>query len=660
MAQPKLPPLRPFNGDKIPQELKDQQRWAPWKAVWNDKRGKYDKIPCYPNGMGISTAKPERWHSYETALQAYEGNPKHFAGIGYLMTGPHGIVGIDLDHCVHGNEIAPWAQELIESVATYTELSPSGTGLRMFTHGAIDVDWTNHETGIEVYAGHEPRFLTVTGSRLKVSVAEITQAPDVIAAISSKYAPDRKAKATVVSLTIPEQLDDLSLPDLASLELPYKVRDFLSEGKDDGDRSGLVHASGIALYTLGLTDDQVFSLLANNPFVMEVALDHRRQDHDRAIMYLWVEHCQKAKPKATSRVATADDFDDVSAASAGLADNKPATKPMRFAFQQAATYLMRKPIVWAIKKVLPLAEIGVIYGESGAGKSFFALDLVMSIVTGQPWRGHKVKQGNVAYICAEGAGGFAIRVRAYGEHHGLLLSELPLHILGDAPNFLEKADIKDLVAALRALGKIDVVVVDTLAQVTAGANENSGEDMGRALSHCKAIHKAIGAMVILVAHAGKDSSKGIRGWSGIKGALDVEFFVDRADDHRSATITKMKDGEGEGTEYPFKLDSVTVDTDEDGEPITSCVLKEGPAMTKKNNRVPTGATWQQLVLKVAIEMTDLPGEVTTEQLVTAAVAQIPRDEDAKKDRRRERVLSAVTALSAAGRISIAAGKVVVL
>ena len=658
MAQPNTPQMRPFNGDKIPQELKDQKRWAPWKAKWNEKRGKYDKIPCSPSGHGISTARPEKWVSYEDALQAYEGNKQHFAGIGYLMTGPHGIVGTDLDGCVKDNKIEPWAQEIVDTLATYTELSPSGTGLRMFSHGEIDVDWTNHEVGIEVYAGHEPRFLTVTGARLKVSVPDVTAAPDAIATISARYAPDRQAKATVVSLTMPDFLDELTLPDLASLELPYKVVDFLSEGKVDGDRSRMVHTSGIALYTAGLTDAQVFSILAANTFSLEVALDHRRQDHDRALMYLWVEHCQKAKPKAAARVATADDFDDVSQL-AGLVDTKPETKPMRFAFQQAAHYLMRKPIAWAIKRVLPLAEMGVIYGESGAGKSFFALDLVMSIATGQPWRGHKVKQGNVAYICAEGAGGFAIRVRAYAEHHGLLLGELPLHILGDAPNFLEKADIKDLVAALRSLGKIDIVVVDTLAQVTAGANENSGEDMGRALSHCKAIHKAIGAMVLLVAHAGKDASRGIRGWSGIKGALDVEICVDRADDARSATITKMKDGEGEGAMFPFKLDSVTVDTDEDGEPITSCVLKDGPAPVKAA-KGPKEPMWQNLVLKTAIELTDLPGEVTTAQLVDAAVAQIPKDEAAKKDRRRERVLKAVTDLSASGRISIADGKVVVL
>jgi hypothetical protein len=122
----------------------------------------------------------------------------------------------------------------------------------------------------------------------------------------------------------------------------------------------------------------------------------------------------------------------------------------------------------------------------------------------------------------------------------------------------------------------------------------------------------------------------------------------------------MKDGEGEGVSFPFKLNTVNVDTDEDGEAITSCVLLEGPAPVKraKGTREPV---WQNVVMKVAIELTDMPGDVTTEQLVVASVNQIPKDESAKTDRRRERVLKAITDLSANKRIQLTAdGKVVVL
>jgi len=672
MAQT-ITPMRPtFKGENIPQALKSQARWAPWKAVWSEKRGKWDKIPCAPRApfYGLSTAKPERWVSFEAAVAAMEANPDTFAGVGYVMTGPHGLVGTDLDRCVDGNTIAPWALEIVQELGSYTELSPSGNGLRIFTLGEVAADWTNHDVGCEVYGGNEPRFLTVTGNRLKMSALDVVApAEGVLESLTARYARERSATSNVISLTLPELLDELLVPSLDDLDIGYAARDFLTEGTHRGDRSRELFATATALYGAGLSDDEVFSILATNPHTMEIALDHRRHDQDRALMYLWIEHCQKAKARASSKVASLDDFEvlesepkvnGTSVDTAQAAINSVA-KPagMRFAFKQAADFTVRAATKWAIKKVLPLAEVGVVYGESGAGKSFFTLDMVMAVATGQPWRDHKVTQGTVAYICAEGAGGFALRIKAYGEHYGTDLSALPLHVLGDAPNLLEKVDVRDLIAALRALGKVDVVVVDTLAQVTPGANENSGEDMGRALSHCKAIHRATGAMVLLVAHAGKDTSRGIRGWSGIKGALDVEISVERSDKYRSATLTKVKDGDGEGEEFPFTLESVVLDQDEDGDDITSCVLKAGNQVPKAQRKAEPKGVWQAVVLKTAIELTDLPGTVTTNQLIDASVNQMPAEEG-KRDRRRNLVMRALEALITSNRISAVGGEVQVL
>ena len=673
MAQT-ITPMRPtFKGENIPQALKAQARWAPWKAVWSEKRGKWDKIPCSPRApfYGLSTAKPEKWVSFEAAVAALEANPDTFAGVGYVMTGPHGLVGTDLDRCVDGNTIAPWALEIVKDLASYTELSPSGNGLRIFTMGEVAADWTNHDVGVEVYGGNEPRFLTVTGDRLKMSALDVQDPPaGALDSLTARYARERSTTNNVISLTLPELLDELLVPSLSELDIGYAARDFLTDGTHRGDRSRELFATATALYGAGLSDDEVFSILATNPHTMEIALDHRRHDQDRALMYLWVEHCQKAKARASSKVASLDDFEvlengtnptGTSVESAQAATNSVASSAgLRFAFKQAADFTVRAHTRWAIKRVLPLAEMGVIYGESGAGKSFFALDLVMAVATGQPWRDHKTTQGTVAYICAEGAGGFALRIKAYGEHYGTDLPALPLHVLGDAPNLLERTDVKDLVAALRALGKVDVVVVDTLAQVTPGANENSGEDMGRALAHCKSIHRATGAMVLLVAHAGKDTSRGIRGWSGIKGALDVEISVERSDKYRSATLTKVKDGEGEGEEFPFTLESVVLGQDDDGDDITSCVLKAGNQVPKAQRKAEPKGTVQQVVMRVAIQLTDLPGTVTTNQLIDAAVDELPRDETKKTDRRRDTVMRALTSLIEANRISTTGGEVNVL
>jgi hypothetical protein len=647
-------PLQPFNADAIPQSLKDLPRWAPWKAVWSAKREKYDKIPYRADapGYGLSTAQPDKWYSFDVALASLEQHPHAFHGLGLVLTGIKGLVGTDLDGCVNEGVIAPWAQAIVTDLNSYTEISPSGTGLRVFNTGTQDRDWNNHDVGIEVYGGNDARFLTVSGQHLEGTPTAISGiGVTTLGALEAQYAKVR-VKATIIDLNMPEVLDELALPNLSDLGLPYKVTDFLTDGAFTGDRSGVVFSAGCALYAAGLTDAEVFSILVNSPHAMEVALDHRRQDQERAAMYLWREHCLKAKARASSRIASAEDFEDVSAAPTAtvlddfedVSSGAASTPPAKFAFTQVMQYMVRDPLTWAIKGVIPMGEVGAIYGESGAGKSFLALDLVMAVAVGKPWRGHRVKQGAVAYVCAEGAGGFALRAKAYADFHGDVDENTPLHILGDAPNLLEKTDVKALIGSLKGLGTVSIVVVDTLAQTTPGSDENSSEGMGRALAHCKAIHKATGAMVLLVAHAGKDTSRGIRGWSGIKGALDVEICVERSGDKRAATISKMKDGTGEGKEYGFALDTVVLGTDLDGDEVTSCVLKEGDAPINAGGKRPSDTDWQQVVMDTFTTITALAGSATFDQITRAAADTVARDDTDKKDRRPERLKGALNKL----------------
>lgn len=657
MAQPPQP-LRPFDGaDNIPQALKANARWAPWRAVWSEKRQKWDKIPRQPNGYGLSTAKPDRWLTFDAALAAYRARPDDFAGLGYVMTGPHGLVGVDLDHCVDGNTVAPWALEIVQAMGTYTELSPSGTGLRCFARGEADADWTNHEQGIEVYAGHEPRFLTVTGQRLRMSGLDVVAPPEgLLASLAQRYAR-AKTTATVISLNIPDLIDDLLLPDVAALDIPYQAKDFLLEGTSRGDRSRELFSAAVALYGAGLDDAEVLSVLAASPHAYGVALDHRRQDNDRALMYLWVEHAQKAKGRAGSKVATVDDFDDVSepgeTKSLAAKDVGPA-KPARFAALSLVDLLQRPRTLWTIKRVLPQSGVGMVYGPSMSGKSFFVMDLCMAVARGTEWRARRVKQGTVAYIAAEGMGGFPDRVRAYGEFHGVDLEGVPMHVIPAAPNLLEREQVKELVGELRKLAELRVVVVDTLAQTTAGGDENASKDIGTALAHCKAISEATGALVLLVGHTGKDEEKGPRGHSSQIAAFDVAIRLERDGDLREATIAKLKDGQGEGDAYPFHLGSVVLGQDEDGEDITSCVVLPGLAKGAQAEGQKLGLL-QRTIYDTAVTLLDFESLLKEDDLIAAVVASQPKPPG--EDNRRRNVKRELPKLVKRGMLLSAAGYV---
>lgn len=619
-------PSWPFISEAIPAALREIPRWAPWRAQFNERRGKFDKIPvsAQPPHFGLSTRDPNRWFTFEAAHRAYRSNTEGLAGVGYCMTVPHGIIGVDLDNCVDAGSVAPWAQEIVQALDSYTEVSPSGKGLRILALGEIPADWTNHEVGIEVYGGHEPRFLTITGNRVPSASRSLRAArADVWPDLAARYAKERSS-ATVISLEMPDILDEILLPDPAILPLPTSVKDFLADGRHSGDGSRAVFAAAVSMYSIGLADDEVFSILALNTHAMDVALRHRRNDPDRALVYLWVEQCCKGKAKSRPVTSLAD-FDNltplpaVAAPSTDPADDfevldtptkdlapatlGPAKKAERFTVLPAHTFLGRKPPAWLIKGLIPQAELVVLFGESGAGKSFIALDIACALARGIEWRGLKTKPGRQVYIAAEGAGGFRNRVAAYARHHEVDPTTLDLGVIDAAPNLLLKDDAMDVCRAINSSGPAPSVVwVDTFAQTTPGANENAAEDMGRALQHCKGIHRATGAVVVLVHHAGKDASKGARGWSGLRAAADAEIEVVRTLGGRFLRSTKQKDGE-DFQEWGFDLPTITIGIDEDGEPITSCFVREAamPVSDKPGKAKALSSTWGRLIREVMAE-----------------------------------------------------------
>ncbi|MDM0079220.1 AAA family ATPase [Variovorax sp. J31P179] len=259
----------------------------------------------------------------------------------------------------------------------------------------------------------------------------------------------------------------------------------------------------------------------------------------------------------------------------GAPDSNLEERRKKFRVMSASEFRPNQRVRWAIKGVLPLCELGAIYGPAGSGKSFLAPDMLLACTRGlERWAGRRVKPCRVAYVVAEGATGFRARLDAYKLDNGLTDEGLgEFRLIDAAPNLRDTQDIDALVANLIEQGPFDIVTIDTLARALPDADENGSADMSGALAACHRLHKATGAMVLLIAHAGKDPTKGLRGWSGTKGALDVEIALTRDNGMRRASIDKLKDGAGEDDEIVFTLASIELGTDEDGDPITSCVVR---------------------------------------------------------------------------------------
>jgi primase-polymerase (primpol)-like protein len=121
------------------------------------------KIPFNPRtGEKASPIDPATWGSFADALSAYANGAGK--GIGFVFGQDNPFTGVDLDHCIEENtgRVAPWAKAIVSKLNSYTEYSPSGTGLHIITQAHVPAGRrTDH---IEIYS--TGRYFTLTGNHL--------------------------------------------------------------------------------------------------------------------------------------------------------------------------------------------------------------------------------------------------------------------------------------------------------------------------------------------------------------------------------------------------------------------------------------------------------------------------------------------------------------
>jgi energy-coupling factor transporter ATP-binding protein EcfA2 len=626
-----------------PDPLRDLPGWLIWRFEPNDNPGgKPRKMPYYANGgrrSGVQGRPEDReaLTSFDAARAA--AARRGFAGVGFAPLADFGVVALDFDNCVSGGAVDADVLELLNT--SYAEYSPSGNGIRAFFRGQLgNLKAHGAPFGFEIFSSKG--FVTFTGN--------VLPSVEILGNIN-EVAPVDEAVMALVARRFKRELelsDSPSNSDSPPLGLtPAQIDQALEVLPTDLDYDQWVQV-GMALhhetqgtgFELWDTWSQRSSKYTSREYALErwnsFGKGAGKVVTARSLVRLANEHGAHLDLNR----ASPDDFDSIETVDfpVGAA---ALPKPPRFTPISVAEFASRPPPSWVIKGVIPKAELVVLYGESGSGKSFMALQLAGAISRGVEWRGRRVKQGRVVYIAAEGAGGFRHRCVAYAQAEGIELADLPLDIIADAPNLLLK---DDALAVAKGIGKADVVFVDTWAQVTPGGNENAGEDMGRALSHCKGIKRATGAVVVLVHHSGKDASKGARGWSGLRAAADAELEVVRSPAGRLMRIAKQKDGVDD-LEWGFALETVQLGVDEDLDPITSCVVVDAQVPSAKVLR--TLGPKEQIVNEVIQEMAKGQTQgIEVNAVIAQAVAKMEPPAEGKRDTRKQHARRALESLCA--------------
>lgn len=534
--------------ESIPPELIPVPRWLLWRAEGRpgEKPRKVPYCPLNPQRLASAT-DPLTWGSFEQARSAYLRGG--FTGIGFVLNGD-GLAGIDIDRCVIGGRIDPAATELLRSLNVgYTELSPSGTGLRAFGAAESIAKGVNGKVnGLSVELYSAGRYLTLTGhcitpggiTRLNRfgELADFIDATRKVTAAGSDptntTSPVRQAH--LVQAILSGEVFHDSLRDLAA--------SLIATGMHPGAAVSLLRALMEA--STAPHDERWSARLAEIPRLVSSAAakfgggaansDHFWRDFARTREAAGIPRRQLLEPFDARMYDPTLSEELAAAVDAGqlLAEAEPQLSSFSLVpFAHLGTAAAMPPeFVW--EGLVPSGHVTLLGAHGGTGKSMVALMLAVAVALGIPLFGIPTRAGNVAFFSGEDGGALLqYRLRHICHCMGVPVESLDgrLFLLdatnGDPSLFTEVttagrkegtttqtySDVRQFCDA----NAIDFLVVDN-ASDTFDASEIDRARVRGFIRSLARIARERDAGVLLLAHVDKGTSRGERsgseGYSG--------------------------------------------------------------------------------------------------------------------------------------------------
>jgi hypothetical protein len=562
--------------------------------------------------------KPSTWANYPTALAAVQAG--HADGISYVLTKGDPFGAIDLDNCRDKLcSIDVWAQNFMQAaVNTYQEVTPSGTGIRIWgvadgdplhTNFRLEIDGKN--VGAELFR-RTNKALTITGYRLN-SIHELTNI-DRVFDWGLVWGQRRKAQIKMTTLANGNGFDSNG----CSFSID-QIEQIVREGPPLGsNRSDVFHAIVGHYVGCGWQPERILEHLQQYPdgigsrYIREDRLGqevHRSAGkYAKAELRLsdgnsgWTVR-EMPEPETPTQKKTpsidvdpgldeADsDIEDEDLDDDDLDEEAPEQNPNLPRLYGHGDVDDRPLKSWLIKHLIPQVGHGLMSGQWGAGKTFAFFDLAASLITGQPWLGHAVKrQCGVLLIAAEGADEVRLRLDAVVRENCGNMSRAPFYWYETAPLLLHKGAVEKLIAMARQAEAsikaqfgmpLGMIGIDTIAACAgySRAGDEYDNAVGQAIMNVlKAVAQNIGCFVLGIDHFGKSLEAGTRGASSKEASGDVVLAC-LGDKQLSGSVTNTRlairkhRGGKQGQEYPFALREVEApEKDEDGDKITTMVV----------------------------------------------------------------------------------------
>lgn len=263
--------------------------------------------------------------------------------------------------------------------------------------------------------------------------------------------------------------------------------------------------------------------------------------------------------------------------------------------------------------LLHRGEQAILFGPTGCGKSFTALDLLIRISRGaEEFMAHPIRiSGPVVHITLEGTG-LRNRLHAYGEYHGLTREQVCANYypIVQQVNLADEATADSLIASIQAVIPAPpvIIAIDTVSRAIGGAKEDE-ETFGRLVVTATEIQQAFpGCTILHIHHTGKDESRKERGSTVLPAACGIRLEMNDPDKNgvRTMKVLKLREG-GDGGKISIRLTQVDLGRNKYGDPLNSCVavLSSTPQTDAEQMHFNKILFWMEREGKESITKTDV-------------------------------------------------------
>jgi hypothetical protein len=495
--------------------------WVCWKLAERD--GKPTKIPVDPKtGKLADSSDPKTWADFETTVgyfEAHKGNS--IAGVGFEFGGSD-CFGVDLDHCrdAETGQIEPWAQDIVSEIASYTELSPSRTGLHIIGRGSLP-EGARRKGKIEMY--DSGRYFTVTGMRLEGTPREINERNAQIRAIHGRlFQKEQPTGANSQTDPKPVDLEDsellLKMSQAANGSEIRKLYDghWQECGFPSQSEADMALCCHLAFWT-GKDAERIDTLFRQSALYRE---KWNRKHHGNGNTY-----GQETIRRATEQTgetytpprqkSAGEEMSDKShpgtemnRAEAGKGvsslprpDKNAPIDPLKYLKTGAELQLLEVTVTWLVEDLIPEASITTVIGPAGYGKSTVCLNLANAVDRGLAWMGRQTMQKPVYVLDFENPLAVDVERARSLDLSGVFFWHTSAEVPPPRIDSAEYEAYKKLPPGL--------VIVDGHRASQRG-DENSSQDTGLVMERWKEL-RDLGFTIILIHHTQKANAEVFRG-----------------------------------------------------------------------------------------------------------------------------------------------------